>query len=108
MLLGRTFQQDLELAFESLFLGAHDAGARRQLPFPLERGKIGSLVGIDVYVLAVLLELIHLFRRAQLKALKQERCLQPRPIELGDVHAELQITNIDSLLHSLSFPREAR
>ncbi|MDX1488621.1 MAG: hypothetical protein R3268_10505 [Acidiferrobacterales bacterium] len=59
--------------------------------------------------MAVLLQLIHLFGRAQLETLKQERRFQPRPIKLGDIHATLQITNIDSLYslsHNLGFQRE--
>jgi len=41
---------------------------------------------------------------ADLETLKQERCFQPRTVQLRDVHANAQILHGDLTLHMLSLP----
>jgi hypothetical protein len=61
---------------------------------------IGALK-IDEDVFAELAQCLPLLLGAQMKALEGERRVRPGTVELGDVHAELEVPDVDLLaLHA--------
>jgi len=86
------------LADEFVFI-LQCARARHGRCLKILRCKLGGPPDIDVHVLAEFPDLLDLLVVTEFEALKQERCLQPRTIQLGNVHAWLEVVddNLDLL-----------
>jgi hypothetical protein len=91
---------DLELVLDPGLLRIRGIAA------DLERGGRGSqldLLGrlgarrVDEHVLAEFFQRSELHRRTELEPLVHERGVGPRPVELGDIHAELELFDRDLL-----------
>ena len=68
---------------------------------PLHRALTAHHPFLDKNILAVLLHLLHVGHVLQLKALQQERRFQPRPVQLGHKHTDLQARDMNLVTASL-------
>src|SRR5690348_11289380 len=66
------------------------------------------MLQVDEHLAAIAAEDLQLLVAFQHEALERERRVGPRSVELGDVHAELQLCDRQSFLQDVAFLGETR
>jgi len=55
--------------------------------------------GVNEYVFTMLVQFFDVTAATDMESLEQIACLQPRPVEPGDIHADFHIRNTDLLFY---------